>query len=259
MRKLISVLLLTVMMLFLCCCAPKQPHKLLENAPADGNDMALLFFDGNETVVKWISQKNDKEKIISGINALKAYAVDSDGIPELKFPCFGIETGDYSLTYSNGYWLDKNGSVYKAEYDFVLAFQTTGETDNHRGGLRMPNAWYLGQKDVRFYRKESEGRNERAGLAISFVSYQDKIATVKMTNTAHVGGTVVEYFTLQKKIDGVWYTIPPKEPIAFHDIAYEVEGGKDIDMKCDLSPYGDLTPGMYRIEKHEIVCEFEIK
>ena len=113
MRKLIAVLLLTVMMLSLCCCAPKQPHKLLENAPADGSDMALLFFDGNKTVVKWITQKNDKEKIISGINDLKAYAVDSDGIPELKFPCFGIETGEYSFTYSNGYWLDKNGSDYR--------------------------------------------------------------------------------------------------------------------------------------------------
>lgn len=259
MRKTLSALLGTLFLLTLCCCSPKQEYKLLENADISQNSLALFCFDGEQTTIKYVFNR-EEERIISEINKLNARQVDLDNIPDLKIPCFGLEIGDISLTYSNGYWLDKNGKVYKANYDFKNAY-IKAESDEpiiSSGGLLMPNSWYLGAKDVRFYQKSKYMKNVKAGLSISFVSYEDNIATVNLKNTAHIDGTVGEYFTLQKKIDGEWYTIPPKEPMVFHAVGYSLQEGQDIDMKCHLNAYGDLQKGQYRIEMEGIVCEFEI-
>lgn len=259
MRKLLTVLLCTVFMLTLCCCSPKQEHKLLENAPVSENAMALYRFDGEQTEVKWIFNEQE-EKIVSEINKLNARSVDSAGIPDLKMPCYGIEIGEIHLTYSNGYWLDKSGSVYKVKYDLEKAFKNAQSEDmqTDKGGLRMPNAWYLGTKDVRFYQKAADMKSEKDGLVISFVGIEGNTATVNLKNTANDPKQIGEYFKLQKKIDGVWYTIPSKDSMAFHDIAYNLESGQDLDFKHNLAPYGELAKGQYRIEMEGIVCEFEI-
>ena len=242
MRKTLSALLGTLFLLTLCCCSPKQDHKLLENADISQNSLALFCFDGEQTTIKYVFNR-EEERIISEINKLNARQVDLDNIPDLKIPCFGLEIGDISLTYSNGYWLDKNGKVYKANYDFKNAY-IKAESDEpiiSSGGLLMPNSWYLGAKDIRFYQKSKYMKNVKAGLSISFVSYEDNIATVNL-----------------KKIDGKWYTIPPKEPMVFHAVGYTLQEGQNIDMKCHLNAYGDLQKGQYRIEMEGIVCEFEI-
>jgi len=259
MRKTLSVLLCTVFMLTLCCCSPKQEHKLLENVNVTDNSLALFCFDGESTYVKFVFE-GQEEKIITEINNLNARQVDLAGIPDLKIPCYGIEIGDIYLTYSNGYWLDKDAKVYKAKYDFENTFikAPSDEPQIHKGGLRMPNSWYLGAKDIRFYQKSEYMKNVKAGLSISFVSYEDNTVTVNLKNTAHSDCTVGNIFTLQKLINGEWYTIPSKDPMAFTAIAYELASGQDIDLKCNLAPYGELEKGQYRIEKEGIVCEFEI-
>ena len=259
MRKLLTVLLCTVFMLTLCCCSPKQEHKLLENAPVSESAMALYRFDGEQTEVKWIFDEQE-EKLVSEINKLNARSVDSAGIPDLKMPCYGIEIGEIHLTYSNGYWLDKSGAVYKAKYDFENAFKNAKSEDiqTDKGGLRMPNAWYLGTKDVRFYQKAEDLKSEKDGLSISFAGIQDKTVTVNLKNTGNDTKQIGEYFKLLKLIDGVWYTIPSKDTMAFTAVAYNLESGQDMDIKCNLAPYGELAKGQYRIEKEGIVCEFEI-
>lgn len=259
MRKSLSVLLCTVFMLTLCCCSTKQEHKLIENVNTSENAMALYRFDGEKTEVKWIFDEQD-EKIISAINKLNAKSVDSAGIPDLKMPCYGIEIGKVYLAYSNGYWLDKTGSVYKAKYDFETVFKNakSEDTKTEESGICMPNAWYLGAKDVRFYQKTGDMKSEKDGLVISFAGIEDSIATVNLKNTGNDRVEIGEMFKLQKKIDGVWYTIPSKETMAFNAIAHNLESGQDLDMKCPLAPYGELAKGQYRIEMEGIVCEFEI-
>ena len=259
MRKSFSVLLCTVFMLTLCCCSPKQEHKLLENLPVSESAMALYRFDGEQTEVKWIFDEQEA-KLVSEINKLNARSVDSSGIPDLKMPCYGIEIGEIYLTYSNGYWLDKSGAVYKVKYDFETAFKNakSEETKTEKSGLCMPNAWYLGTKDVRFYQKAEDMKSEKDGLTISFKGFENNVITVNLKNTGNDRLEIGEQFKLQKKIDGVWYTIPSKEPMAFHAVAHNLESGQDIDMKHNLAPYGELAKGMYRIETEGIVCEFEI-
>ena len=263
MRKLYAFAVCITMLFALCSCSNRQPQKLMQDASVETSGLALYCFDGEKTTVKWIFQEQEN-KIVSDINKLKAYPVDAAAIPDIKLPCYGLEISDskgeeISLTYSNGYWLDKNGSVYKAKYDLEKIFkeaesETTADFD---GGIDLPNSWILGQRDVRFYSKAGDMKSEKEGMSISFVSYSADVVTVKLKNTSSQEVVTGEYFTLQRQIDGIWYKIPPREKMIFHDIGYSLGAGQEIEFKCDLKLYGDLPQGLYRVEKEGIVAEFE--
>ena len=265
MRKTASIILCIVMALSLCCCSKKEGRKLLEKASPKTSALVLYSFDGEETTLKIVFE-DQEEKFIEEINKLNAIRVDSAEIPDIKFPCYGIEINDtdgneIELTYSNGYWLVNDGSVYMANFDFASAFKNAqaDTPSTYKSGLYMPNAWYLGAKDVRFYQKADDMTNEKNGIAISFVSYKKNIVTVRLKNNTDEQYIYGEYFTLQKRIDGVWYTIPPKTDFAFNDLGYVLEPGGESEAKCDLTLYGDLGPGLYRLEKEDVVTEFEVK
>lgn len=55
--------------------------------------------------------------------------------------------------------------------------------------------------------------------------------------------------TLQKLSDNQWIDILPKYPIAYRDVALILEPGRAFSKTIDLTLYGDLKKGYYRIIK----------
>ena len=55
-----------------------------------------------------------------------------------------------------------------------------------------------------------------------------------------------EHYKLEVLINGQWYYVP-SEDYAVHEILYEIEPGAEITRTYDLSPFGELEPGDYRI------------
>lgn len=57
-------------------------------------------------------------------------------------------------------------------------------------------------------------------------------------------------FQIETERNGVWYQYPPKEDIAWIDIAYIIApGGIHKDNISLFSLYGELKPGTYRVVK----------
>ncbi len=253
---------------------------MLQDAKPENCAMMLYCFDGKTVKEKWIVDDEKEQKIIDEINNLKIRAVKDSLIKDFSIPCYGLTmggiTGHQKLAYSNGLWVKEDGSVYKAEYDLASLFESTSDPDmkTYDSGIYFPNSAWLGPYDVRFYQKESDMPGEKDGMSLSFVDLKDKTATVRFTNNSEYEYVYGEGYSLQKLIDGEWYTLSTKENIYFNALGYHVEPGASYDMDCDLAPYGELDKGRYRIEKGcfkfmgdsptqdedtLLVAEFEIK
>ena len=254
-----------ILVLSACNAGGTQDIILLENADSEECALELCYFDGEKTEIKWIFDDEEEEKVVAEINSLKTKAMDSSKIEEFKVPCYGLgisnkDGGEMTLTYSDGLWLLKDGSVYQAKYDLKKLYDKTPEVINsYDSGILFPNAALLGKYDIRFYRKSEDLPSEKNGVSLLFVSLVDNRVTVSIKNDSDGYFSYGEYYTLQKKIDGEWYTLPCVKEWAFYDVLLEIPAGATTEEICDLTPYGTLEKGTYRIEKEGLAAEFEIK
>ena len=71
-------------------------------------------------------------------------------------------------------------------------------------------------------------------------------AKVKFTNISDEPWNFGEYYRLEVLVEGQWYYVP-SEDYAVHDLLHEISAGAEYTMTYDLSPFGELAPGDYRI------------
>lgn len=239
---------------------------LLDKASPQTSAMAFYYFDGKNTVIKRLYDQAEEQRIIDEINMLNITPVEKTKVSEMKVPCYGLEISDIDgyeiwLTYSNGLWLLKSGDVYEAKYDFDSLYSDIPDDDStiSLGGMSMINSAILGQYDTRYYSKSENLENTKEGITLSFVSYENNIVTVKLQNDSDEDFFYGMYFTLQKEIDGVWYSLPVRlSNYAFEDIGLILPAGQNSEETCDLTMYGDLDSGHYRIEKEGMATDFLI-
>ncbi|MBP5530382.1 MAG: hypothetical protein J6X80_10070 [Lachnospiraceae bacterium] len=270
MKKRSLGIIITLLAVFLLSACREtggtQGIKLLDNASPETSAMALYYFDGEKTEMKWLFDQDEEEKIIDEINKLNIRSADSSKIADIKAPCYGIgisdkEGYDICLSYCDGLWLTKDGSVYKANYNLKKLYDKTSYAgDSYDGGLMFPNAALLGEYDVSFYQKAEDLPGEKDGISLSFVSFEDNIVTLSIKNDSDSDFLYGEYYSLQKKIDGEWYTLPMKMTnYGFVAIGLLLRAGETTEETCDLFPYGTLEKGIYRIEKEGLAAEFEVQ
>ena len=81
--------------------------------------------------------------------------------------------------------------------------------------------------------------------------------TVLIANNSGEEFTYGEYFSLQKQIDGQWYTMPVRaDNIGFQDIAHILPDGESAGETYNLDIYGTLEPGIYRLVVEILLAEF---
>ena len=263
-KRTITGIVIAVSVLALAGCGKKQDVKLLENAAPENSAMCFYVFDGETTVSKWLFDTDEEKRIISKINALPAVKADNKLLENWKEPCYGISISDKDgydiwLTYSDGMWLTKDGSLYKAKYDLAGVYDSfDGDENAWESGIAMPNSIILSEYSLK-YLKRDDSSDESTKIGLSFVGKEGPVVTVKLENLTQDTIAYGTYFTLEREIDGIWYILPPAlSNYAFIDIAIELPAGASKEENCDLTMYGELKPGHYRIEKEHAYAEFEI-
>lgn len=248
-------------------CGKKQGVQLLENASPETSAMSFYYFDGENTTIKRLYDVAEEQKIIDDINQLVTKPVANSRVADMKVPCYGLEIVDKDgfeiwLTYSNGLWLGKDGAVYEADYDFRTLYDSVADTnpDTMEGGIHMLNSAILGQYDIRYYEKVEDMSNTRDGVTLSVTAVEGNIITVTIQNDSEDDFFYGEYYTLQKEIDGSWYRVPVRlSNYGFHDIGFVLQAHQSTEAKCDITMYGELDNGHYRIEKERLVADFIIE
>ncbi len=95
------------------------------------------------------------------------------------------------------------------------------------------------------------------GLTMTVEDIGTSEITVRIANNSGEEFSYEEYFSLQKQIDGQWYTIPVREDnVGFQDIAHILPDGESVSETYNLDLYGTLEPGIYRLVMKMLSAEF---
>ena len=245
-------------------------HKLLEKASVQNCALQLYKFDGQNTTWRIVIDKEWEQKVVDEINSLNLSPADENELSKWSEPCYGVNIGDAEgweiwLTYSNGLWLEKDGSLYRADFDIARYFDEASERENtieytFDSGIQIPNAAILSKYSIKYCKKiTDELTNEKDGVTFKFISLDGDIATLEYQNNSDKEFQYGEPYYLQKIIDGSWYGLPvAKSNYGFNDILNLIKPGQSRQTKCDLSLYGELEDGWYRIVKDDFCADFSI-
>lgn len=156
--------------------------------------------------------------------------------------------------------VSKDGQVWQVDADFVgLWQQLEGENEKADSSVPdFPNAKLLALYDLRFMQKaeEVQGTAAQDGVTLNVERVVNGIATVTIDNQSDCEFEYSAYYALEKEIDGTWYTLPAD--LGFNDIGYLLPAGGQDTFACDLTYYGTLEPGSYRLVKDGLYAEFTL-
>lgn len=240
---------------------------ILAGASPDTSAFQMYYFDGDMVTVRTLYDPGREKELIKKINAFSLESTDESALSGMEIPFYGIwisneEGYDISVTSSKGVWFKNDGSVYYGDTDLSdLWEQLEGEDeDNTLTVLNFPNAGILSAYHQFFMLEAEEPDREAAeGLVMSGEDIQSDKITVSITNNSGEEFSYGKYFSLQKQIDGQWYTMPVQaDNIGFEDIAYVLLDGETVSETYDLGIYGTLEPGVYRLLVENLSVEFHI-
>lgn len=241
--------------------------RLLDEADTASSAVTLYYFDG-ETVTSRTCYTTDREdELLETLNVSVTLAEDAD-LSEWEAPCYGLWTCDgegYDLTlaYYDGLWLDRDGNVWAGEADFSACWdELEGEDeDGTLSVLNFPNAGYLAPVNSLFLAvsdtaDESGISTMPLEMIMTVLDVTDGVVTVLIDNQSGYEMSYGEYFSLETEQDGEWYVLPPQGTLEFDDIAYILQDMEQAEETCDLTAYGALPAGHYRIVKDDMTAEF---
>lgn len=95
-------------------------------------------------------------------------------------------------------------------------------------------------------------------MTMEAVSFVDGILTLEIDNHSGYTMTYGDDYVLQKWENGEWTDMVPEQEYAWHDIAHEIEDLTKDTVTCDLTFFGELPEGRYKLIKSEMEAEFEL-
>ena len=215
-------------------------------------------------MVRTLYDSGTEKEVIKKINGIPLQAAEEDALSRMEPPFYGFwisgqDGFDISVAASSGVWLKNDGAVYYGDTDLsVLWEQMEGRDEDIRSVLNFPNAGRLSSYHTIFLLKADEQTAESPeGLTMTVEDIGTSEITVRIANNSGEEFSYGEYFSLQKQIDGQWYTIPVREDnVGFQDIAHILPDGESTSETYNLDIYGTLEPGTYRLVVETLSAEF---
>ncbi len=240
---------------------------LLEGASPETSAMALWKYDGTATTWSWLYDAEKEKEILKKLQKITlGEIVDTIDTSTLSGPIYGLEIsrengGDAKVAWWDGYCFTEKG-IYQVDIDFQAIESEYKWTDKDTMDLTaFPNFYQIVKQNGIWNKKllvESEVE-ESQELSLTVVSVKDSIITAKIKNKSSTEASYGEYFTIQVELDGTWYAIPTEYSMAFNDIAYLIQAGEETDREYNLSAYGGLPAGTYRLVVEGATAEFQVE
>ena len=245
-------------------------NTLMANASPETSALSFFVYDGENTKY-WLlfnnSQENEILKAISAVSAEKA----GDWSPELfTAPAYGFEISDtdgwaLEAVWSDGYWITQDGEAYRFDYDFGTFSDKYDWSDERvfTAAAALPCAHIICRDGDKWYadRLSPPYVDEAAPDYISaeLVEQTENTITVKYTNSGSADWMYGLHFSVDVLLDGEWYSVPTiSGNWGFNDIGLILMPEQPREEVYDLSMYGELPPGQYRISANGCTVKFEI-
>jgi len=269
-KKYITVLMLSLLILAAVLYGIRNDRRndnggnILAGASPDTSALQMYYFDGETVVVRTLYDSGTEKEVIKKINVIPLLAAEEDALSQMEPPFYGFwisgqDDFDISVVASGGVWLKNDGAVYYGDTDLsVLWEQMEGKDEDTWNVLNFPNAGRLSAYHTIFLLKADEQTAESPeGLTMTVEDIGTSGITVRIANNSGEEFSYGEYFSLQKQIDGQWYTIPVRaDNVGFQDIAHILPDGESASETYNLDLYGTLEPGIYRLVVETLFAEF---
>ena len=269
-KKYITVLILSLLILAAVLYGIRNGRRndkggnILAGASPDTSAFQMYYFDGETVAVRTLYDSGAEKEVIKKINGIPLQAAEEDTLSRMEPPFYGFwisgqDGFDISVAASSGVWLKNDGAVYYGDTDLsVLWEQMEGKDEDIRSVLNFPNAGRLSSYHTIFLLKANEQTAESPeGLTMTVEDIGTSEITVRIANNSGEEFSYGEYFSIQKQIDGQWYTIPVREDnVGFQDIAHILPDGESTSETYNLDLYGTLEPGIYRLVMEMLSAEF---
>ena len=269
-KKYITVLILSLLILAAVLYGIRNGRRndkggnILAGASPDTSAFQMYYFDGETVVVRTLYDSGAEKEVIKKINGIPLQAAEEDALSQMEPPFYGFWVSsqdgfDISVTASGGVWLKNDGAVYYGDTDLSgLWEQMEGKDEDTWNALNFPNAGRLSAYHTIFLLKADEQTAEvPEGLTLTVEDIGTSEITVRITNNSEEEFSYGEYFSIQKQIDGQWYTVPVRaDNVGFQDIAHILPNGESASETYNLNIYGTLEPGTYRLVVETLSAEF---
>ena len=269
-KKYITVLILSLLILAAVLYGIRNGRRndkggnILAGASPDTSALQMYYFDGETVVVRTLYDSDTEKEVIKKINGIPLQAAEEDALSQMEPPFYGFWVSsqdgfDISVAASGGVWLKNDGAVYYGDTDLsVLWEQMEGKDEDTWNVLSFPNAGRLSAYHTIFLLKADEQTAEvPEGLTLTVEDIGTSEITVRITNNSGEEFSYGEYFSIQKQIDGQWYTVPVRaDNVGFQDIAHILPNGESASETYNLNIYGTLEPGTYRLVVETLSADF---
>ena len=269
-KKYITVLILSLLILAAVLYGIRNGRRndkggnILAGASPDTSAFQMYYFDGETVVVRTLYDSVTEKEVIKKINGIPLQAAEEDALSQMEPPFYGFwisgqDGFDISVAASGGVWLKNDGAVYYGDTDLSgLWEQMEGKDEDTWNALNFPNAGRLSAYHTIFLLKADEQTAEvPEGLTLTVEDIGTSEITVRITNNSGEEFSYGEYFSIQKQIDGQWYTVPVRaDNVGFQDIAHILPNGESASETYNLDIYGTLEPGTYRLVVETLSADF---
>ena len=274
MRKTIATLLCVALLLSLLGCggakAGSGSNDLWTEGSPETSAMFLYTFEKEGAGAHITFNQADEHDILERLSAVKATPVTDWTAKKVKLPVYGIEIGTMegpgiSCAWSNGYLIMRDGSVYEFDFDFsALKTDYQWELSHEIHSLSaMPCGRLLSEGSdgwIAPHLAAVDSLTPPEGISMVLKEQTADTLTVELTNNSTAEWCYGEYFSLNVLLDGVWYDVPVLDDknYAFTDIGILLPAGESHEKSYNLSMYGTLPKGPYRLVVFGMSAEFSI-
>ena len=250
-------------------CEKPQSNGLMDGASPGTSAMAFYCYDGENVYNSYIYDSKTTRSILDKLDAVKAKEAPGWSLDDIILPVYGFWMGTTDglglfAAWSNNYWIAQDGAVYSFDFDFGKLREEYPWTDESMFAsfTLFPNARLLVQDENGWNSMLLTPAEEPVapdGVAMALDSWDENAVTVNITNNNDAEWMYGEHYTLQTFLDGAWYEIPPVPGHwGFNDVGLIVQGGETQEKTYDLTMYGSLPAGTYRLVAYGLSVENSI-
>ncbi len=251
----------------LVSCGAGEPNTLFDTASPESSVMIVYVSDEDTTTEYWLVNDPLEHEILGKMKNTTATPADVT-TEDVTFPVYGFEIGTtdgLNMSWSNGYLYNRDGAVYEFDFDFEKLLKDYGfekkQTVRVNRHILCERYLVLDENGWNADLMESVDEDPLApeGITLEATRENEKIHAVFRNN-----GTEDWMFgmhcSLHVQLGDVWYYVPvsPENNWGTPDIGYELPSGGEWEETYNLTMYGDLPAGHYRMFAYGLTWEFNV-
>jgi len=247
-------------------CERTTSNGLMQNASPTTSALAFYTYNGEKVFLMFIYDSGTEQSILNKFDAVKATEAENWSLEDITLPIYGLEIGSTDGTsifaaWSGGYWISQDGAVYSFDFDFTGIEQDYSwpDGDEFSSFSVFPCARILSQNESGWNSTLLTPAAELSppkGITMTLDAWEGDAVTVNIINESGAEWSYGEHYSLQVLLDSVWYEIPSVPGNwGFNDIAYIIHDGEKQDKTYNLTMYGDLPAGTYRLVAENLSVE----